>query len=97
MLALQYSIEIGNKKNTQLFAGGQWRYLGKQYFDLANTIEQNPYSIFIVRFGVNLKKLSIIFWGRNLVDKKYILYAYDFGAVHLGDPKTYGMTLAARF
>ena len=24
-------------------------------------------------------------------------YAYDFGAVHLGDPKTYGFTLVARF
>lgn len=97
MLALQYSIEIGKRKNTQLFAGGEWKYLGKQYFDLANTIQQNPYSIFNTRFGVNLKKLSIIFWGRNLADKKYILYAYDFGAVHLGDPKTYGATVAVKF
>jgi len=97
MLALQYSIEIGKRKNTQLFAGGQWMYLGKQYFDLANTIQQNPYSIFNARFGVNLKKFSIILWGRNLADKKYILYAYDFGAVHLGDPKTYGATVAVKF
>ena len=96
MIAAQYNIEIGNKKNTQLFVRGEWKYLGSQYFDLANTIEQNPYSLFNTRFGINLKNLSIIFWGRNLGDKKYILYAYDFGAVHLGDPKTYGVTVSVK-
>jgi iron complex outermembrane receptor protein len=38
-----------------------------------------------------------MFWGRNLGDKKFIAYAYDFGAVHLGNPKTYGITLTANF
>lgn len=97
MLATQYSIEVGRKKNVQLFVRGEWEYLGKQYFDLANTISQNPYSLLNTRFGVNLKNISISFWGRNLGDKKYILYAYDFGAVHLGNPKTYGATVAVKF
>jgi len=38
-----------------------------------------------------------MFRARNLGDKKYIAYAYDFGAIHLGNPKTYGVTLATRF
>jgi iron complex outermembrane recepter protein len=38
-----------------------------------------------------------MFWARNLSDKKYIGYAYDFGAVHLGDPKTMGVTLSTGF
>lgn len=97
MLAAQYSFETGRKKNTQLFVRGEWKYLGSQYFDEANTIEQNPYSIFNTRVGINLKKFSIIFWGKNLADKKYILYAYDFGAVHLGDPETYGVTVSLKF
>lgn len=97
MLALQYNIEIGKKKNTQLFVRGEWKYLGKQYFDLANSIDQNPYSIFNTRFGVNLKNISIVLWGRNLGNKKYISYAYDFGAVHLGNPKTYGATVSVKF
>ncbi|MEO6839045.1 MAG: TonB-dependent receptor [Ginsengibacter sp.] len=97
MLAAQYSFEIGHKKNTQLFVRGEWKYLGNQYFDQANTIEQNPYSIFNTRCGINLKKFSIILWGKNLADKKYILYAYDFGAVHLGDPETYGATVSVKF
>jgi iron complex outermembrane receptor protein len=38
-----------------------------------------------------------MFWGRNLSDEKYISYAYDFGAIHLGNPKTYGFTLVGKF
>ena len=97
MLALQYGFIIGNKKNTQLFVRGEWRYLGKQYFNLANTLDQDPYSILNTRFGVNLKNFSITFWERNLGNKKYISYAYDFGAVHLGNPKTYGATVSVKF
>jgi len=56
--------------------------LYKQYFDLENTIAQDPCSIFNTRLLINLKGFSIIFWGKNPDDKKYILYVYDFGAVH---------------
>ncbi len=97
MFAAQYSISVGAKKNIQLFVRGEWKYLGKQYFDLENTIDQSAYSLLNTRFGVNLKNISISLWGRNLGDQKYILYAYDFGAVHLGDPKTYGATVALKF
>jgi iron complex outermembrane receptor protein len=38
-----------------------------------------------------------MFWARNLGDKRYIAYAYDFGAIHLGDPKTFGITLSTEF
>ncbi|HEY5367720.1 MAG TPA: TonB-dependent receptor [Hanamia sp.] len=97
MLAAQYSISVGSKKNVQLFVRGEWRYLGKQYFDLANSIDQSAYSLINTRFGVNLKNISISLWGRNMADQNYISYAYDFGAVHLGDPKTYGATIALKF
>ena len=36
-------------------------------------------------------------WGKNLGNKEYISYAYDFGAVHLGNPRTYGITLMSNF
>jgi iron complex outermembrane receptor protein len=94
MLALQYSYPVGDK--LKLVVRGEWMYLGKQYFDLANTIEQSPYSLFNTRFGIAMKHIEIMFWVRNIGDKKYISYAYDFGAVHLGNPRTYGVTLTAR-
>jgi len=80
-----------------MVARGEWFYLGKEYFDLANTILQNPYSLLNVRIGVSSKHIDVFFWGRNINNKKYIAYAYDFGAVHLGDPKTFGITAAAKW
>lgn len=97
MLAAQYSYTVQEKNNLRLLLRGEWRYLGTQYFDLANNIKQAPYSLLNIRFGLAAKKWELLFWGRNLTDKKYIGYAYDFGAVHLGDPKTYGVTLRAMF
>jgi iron complex outermembrane receptor protein len=97
MLALQYTYDLGTKFLLKLVARGEWMYLGKQYFDLANNISQNPYSLLNTRFGVSAKNFEVMFWGRNLSDKNYISYAYDFGAVHLGNPRTYGITLAGKF
>jgi iron complex outermembrane recepter protein len=97
MLALQYSYELGTKQHLKLVARGEWMHLGKQYFDLSNNISQKAYSLLNTRFGIASKHGELMVWGRNLGDKKYIAYAYDFGAIHLGNPKTYGVTLAANF
>jgi iron complex outermembrane receptor protein len=97
MLAIQYSYDLGTKQNLQIVARGEWMYLGKQYFDLANTVNQGSYNLLNTRIGISAKNVELMFWARNLGNQKYIAYAYDFGAVHLGNPKTYGITLAARF
>lgn len=96
MLAVQYSYNIGTRQRLKLVIRGEWVYLGKQYFDLSNNISQDPFSLLNTRFGIASKHIDLMFWGRNLGGKKYISYAYDFGAVHLGDPKTYGVTLGFR-
>jgi iron complex outermembrane receptor protein len=97
MLAAQYRLAIGTNKNAALLIRGEWKYLGTQYFDLANTIKQSPYHVFHSRAGIAFKKMELMLWGHNLSNKRYISYAYDFGAVHLGDPITYGMTMTVRF
>jgi iron complex outermembrane recepter protein len=97
MTAVQYSIDISSTHNIEIVARGEWFYLGKEYFDLANTISQNPYSLLNARIGISTNHIDVFFWGRNISNKKYIAYAYDFGAVHLGDPKTFGITVAAKF
>lgn len=96
MLAVQYGYGLGKLHAARLVVRGEWRYLGAQYFDLSNTIRQPSYGLLNTRFGFEAKKYSVMLWGRNLAGKKYIAYAYDFGAVHLGDPKTYGVTLQVR-
>ncbi|RFZ84111.1 TonB-dependent receptor [Mucilaginibacter terrenus] len=96
MLAAQYAYPLDNKQ-TKLILRGEWRYLGDQYFDLANQIKQDGYSTFNARFGVSTKRFDLFVWGSNLSNKHYIDYAYDFGAAHLGNPRVYGATLSTRF
>ena len=97
MTAIQYSFFVSSNHTIKMITRGEWFNLGKEYFDVANTISQTPYSLFNVRVGISSKNIDLFFWGRNLGNKKYIAYAYDFGAVHLGDPKTYGISVAAKF
>ncbi len=96
ILAVQYTHQITPGK-TSVFVRGEWKYLGATYFDLANNIEQTPYHLINASAGLNIKNISIQGWIRNALNQKYISYAYDFGAVHLGDPSTFGCTLSYRF
>jgi iron complex outermembrane receptor protein len=95
MLAAQVMHSVGN--HITLSLRGEWRYIGTTYFDLANTIRQSPYHLANARFAMAYKKAELSFWARNLTDKHYVSYAYDFGAVHLGDPRTYGVGLGIKF
>ena len=95
-LAAQYSYPFC-RGHLKAMIRGEWRYLGTTYFDLANTIQQSPYSIFNIRTGITFRKIEFMLWARNITDKAYISYAYDFGAVHLGDPSTLGITISSRF
>ena len=97
MLTTQYSCVISARQQIKLVIRGEWFYLGKRYFDLANNISQSPYSLFNSSLGVSRKNTELFFWMRNMGDKKYIEYAYDFGAIHLGTPMTYGVTIRTKF
>jgi iron complex outermembrane receptor protein len=96
MLALQYSFTIAPVQQIRVVARGEWFYLGTQYFDLANNIRQSPYNRFNIRAGINSRHIDLFFWMRNISNTKYIEYAYDFGAVHLGNPETKGVTATFR-
>jgi iron complex outermembrane receptor protein len=96
LLALQYSFAI-KPGHSNAFIRAEWKYLGTTFFDLGNNIKQSPYHLINTSAGYNVKKLSAQLWFRNLLNQKYISYAYDFGAVHLGDPANYGLTLSYRF
>ena len=93
MLAAQYGIALSHAKNTSLSIRGEWKYLGKHYFDLANTLAQGGYNLLNARVEFAYKGFSLILWGQNIANKNYISYAYDFGAIHLGNPRTYGATV----
>lgn len=94
MFALQYSSNLGFGKDWGFFARAEWKYLGEQYFDLANSLRQGPYSLYNGNFGLSYNDIQLMIWGRNIFDKQYISYGYNFGAVHLGNPATMGVTLS---
>lgn len=94
MLALQYSSNFGFGEDWEFLARAEWEYLGEQYFDLANRIKQEPYSLYNGLLGLTYKDFELLLWGRNLFNKEYISYAYNFGAVHLGKPATLGLTIS---
>lgn len=94
-MGASYAIPL--KNNLEINLGAQLRYIGKQYFNFTNTIEQSDYSLLSAQAGISFKKYGIRFWAKNIAQKRYIAYAYDFGAVHLGNPRTYGLSVSARF
>jgi iron complex outermembrane receptor protein len=97
MLALQYSLSLGTSWDIKLVARGEWMYIGKTYFNLGNNISQDAYNLINTRIGLAAKGFEVMFWARNLGDTKYITYAYDFGAAHLGDSRNYGVTIRKNF
>lgn len=96
MFTLQYTYYFNQPKQFGLLMRGEWMYIGEQYFDLANNIRQSSYNLLHARLGITTRHLDIMGWMRNAGDETYIAYAYDFGAVHLGNPRTFGVTVTAK-
>lgn len=92
-IAIQYQRNI---KNGEFTIRTEYNHIGKQYFDFANTIEQEGYGLTNMRASYRTKHFDFSIWGRNLMGIKYIDYAYDFGAAHLGNPKMIGVGLGYR-
>jgi iron complex outermembrane recepter protein len=95
MLAFQHGVFINRSHSVKLVTRAEWMYLGTTYFDFNNTIRQSPYHLLNLGIGFLMKHFELTLWGRNMSETKYISYAYDFGAVHLGDPKSYGVRIKA--
>ena len=95
LLAVQYTYPVN--KHLNVFARGEWKYIGTTYFDLANTLQQSPYHLLNSKVGFEYDKIALSFWAKNLSGTKYIAYGYDFGAVHLGDPATFGTSFSYKF
>ena len=96
LLAAQYGATLSKKHQIKITFRGEWKYIGQQFFDLANTISQPSYNLLNSSIGISVPGWSLKFWGRNLANNNYVSYGYDFGAVRLGDPKTYGITLGVK-
>ncbi|RYY55974.1 MAG: TonB-dependent receptor [Chitinophagaceae bacterium] len=97
MLTAQYSLKLDKRSGLAFTLRGEWVAIGRTYFDFANQLRQSPYQLLNARAGFSLKQFELMCWMRNLTDQRYISYAYEFGAAHMGDPRTIGVTLRAAF
>lgn len=92
--SLQYQFSIGK---SMLSLRAEYNRTGEQFFDLANQINQKAYGLLNFRCGIRTSQLELFVWGRNMGGVRYIDYAYDFGAAHLGEPRMIGAGISWRY
>lgn len=83
-----------------LFARADVQYIGDYYFDSQNHFEQDAYSLLNLKAGVESEHWEAYAWIKNAGDEYYSRVEFDFGAGHTveaGDPRRFGISLAARF
>ncbi len=101
MLAIQYNYQLGkNSGGSSLFVRGEWRYVGKYYFDYYNQTSQDAYGLLNARAGLTIKKYDVAFWVRNLTDIRYVTYGNQspsFPLYMVSNPRMWGITLTGRF
>lgn len=73
-LALTYNTELG--KDISGFIAPQWKLLGKQYMNYYNDLVQDSFSLLNLNLGLKYRNYELNLWGKNLVDTKYLSFAY---------------------
>lgn len=95
--SVQYSWPINTVRDLNVSVRGEWLWFGTTYFDLENQLKQEPYHLLNARVALDKGPVSLSLWARNISDTRYVDYAYNFGAAHLGDPSTYGVSVRLDF
>ncbi|MGJ1525550.1 TonB-dependent receptor [Sphingobacterium spiritivorum] len=97
MIGLQQSFYL--KKNLHVIARGDWRRMGDHYFDLVNSIKQDAYNLFNLRFSVNYRKTQLSIWSQNVGNITYLTFAMPGYFKHsiVNRPRTVGLTLRNTF
>lgn len=90
-VTLDFPLKHGNRFSIR----GEWRLVGKHFFDLENKIPQKSYSILNARAALQMGNWEFAAWGKNLNDERYLSYGTSFGgtSVLLATPRTVGFTI----
>nr|WP_321396368.1 TonB-dependent receptor [uncultured Desulfobacter sp.] len=74
-------------------------WAGRQYFDAANTLEDDGYVLVNFKVGYRWKQWDISLWCKNLFDREYaqkMVASSGYTLVEDGAPRTVGITLCWR-
>ncbi len=75
-------------------------WAGRQYFDAANTLEDDGYTLVNLKAGYRWGRWDIAVWCKNLFDQEYaqkMVESSGYTLVEDGDPRTLGVTLCWRW
>ncbi|MGD9823859.1 TonB-dependent receptor [Desulfobacter sp.] len=75
-------------------------WAGRQYFDAANTLEDDGYALVNLKAGYRWGRWDIAVWCKNLFDQEYaqkMVESAGYTLVEDGDPMTLGVTLCWRW
>jgi iron complex outermembrane recepter protein len=98
-LAAQYNRPLGKKYPMELMLRANWQHIGETFFNLANTVRQQPYTMLNAQVALLTKNFDVILWGKNLGDTVYLGYGYTFPGINpvsLGNPRSVGLTLRGK-
>jgi len=98
-LGAQYEYAVNS--NLKILVRGEVRNIGSYYTDIQNQIEQPAYTLINSRVGFTYTNYSMFFWVQNLNNERYLAFGNpdsSFGrGVRTATPKTFGVTLSAKF
>jgi iron complex outermembrane receptor protein len=101
LLALHYNYQLQKSSaGLALFARGEWRYLGRYYFDYYNQTSQDTYSLLNTRFGITSNQFEVAFWIRNITDKRYVTYGNQLPTqpfYMISMPRMWGVTVSYKY
>lgn len=99
--AYTYSLGVDYQRDDGFFARADWLGTGRVYFNSANTQRQDSYGLLNLRAGYDIGDYGVALWMKNALDETYATRAFDLGGGTYGgiagDPRTFGLTVTARW
>lgn len=94
-LFAQYNHRIG------LFVRGESNYIGKTYFDEANTTSQTGYVVLNGKFGYKHEHFAVSGYVNNILNEEYYTYRVSAGLENdlavIAPPRTFGIEASTEF
>ncbi|WP_084659998.1 TonB-dependent receptor [Vibrio sonorensis] len=100
--APRYDYSVGFDLNfwENYFFYADYNVLGKMYFDVANTQEQDDYGVLNLRTGYTSDNVDVTLWAKNVLDEEYITRAFAMSNNwygRSGEPVTFGLTTSLKW
>lgn len=102
--AYTYSFGTDYDFDNGLYAHADWQGSGGLYYDSANTQKEGHHGLLNLKTGYQFDSYEVAFWIKNVLDETYATRAFNVGsstspvyAGIAGDPRTFGVTLTARW